>query len=149
MGELTEPWNAAAERVGVRQTYRGIGEAAGVSHVTVRRLIVEGRTSPQTVGRVAQALRVDEATIYRWAGVPLSDWGPWTPPAEAHRLNPRARAALDELIRAVTHDGEESSDGRQSEAEKSDEEGNVRRFRRPGPVDPGQEPMAARRDDDD
>lgn len=36
---------------------------------------------------------------------------------EANQLNPRARAALDELIRAVVQGG--SSDGRQSEDQKS------------------------------
>lgn len=117
MTELPEPWNTAAEKAGVRQTYRGIGESAGISHVTVRRLVTEGRTSPATVSKVARALRVDEETIYRWAEVDLSEWGPWIPPREAHQLNPRARAALDELIRAVTQGG--SSDDRQSEAEKS------------------------------
>lgn len=119
MGELPEPWNTAAERAGIRQTYRGIGEAAGLSHVTVRRLIAEGRTSPATVTRVATALGVDEAEVYRWADIELSEWGPWTPPKEAHKLNPRARAALEELIRAVTQGG--TSDGRQPEAEKNDD----------------------------
>ena len=105
MSELPEPWGTAAEKVGVRQTYRGIGDAAGLSHVTVRRLIAEGRTSPTTISKVASALRLDEVTVYEWAGIELSDWGVWNPPAEAHRLNPRARAALEELIRAVTQDG--------------------------------------------
>lgn len=115
MGELPEPWNTAAEQAGVRQTYRGIGDRAGLSHVTVRRLITEGRTSPTTIGKVAEALHVDESTIYDWAGIERSEWGPWTPPREAYRLNPRARAAIDELIRAVTQGG---SDAGPAEAEK-------------------------------
>lgn len=117
MSELPEPWSTAAEKVSVRQTYRGIGDAAGLSHVTVRRLIAEGRTSPTTISKVASALRLDEATVYEWAGIELSDWGVWTPPAEAHRLNPRARAALEELIRAVTQDGG-SGDAGNAEAQK-------------------------------
>lgn len=112
MGELPEPWDTAAEKAGVRQTYRGIGEAAGLSHVTVRRLIAQGRTSPATIGKVAEALGVDESTVYQWAGVPVSDWGPWIPPREAHKLNPRAREALDELIRAITEDGGSQWSGR-------------------------------------
>ena len=121
MSELPEPWSTAAEKVGARQTYRGIGDAAGLSHVTVRRLIAEGRTSPTTISKVASALRIDEATVYEWAGIELSDWGVWNPPAEAHRLNPRARAALEELIRAVTQDGG-SGDAGSAEAEKSPDE---------------------------
>lgn len=105
MEQLSEPWSTAAEKAGVRQTYRGIAERAGISHVTVRRLVVEGRTSQATVTKVADALGVDEATIYGWAGVDLSEWGPWIPPREAHKLNPRARAALEELIRAITQGG--------------------------------------------
>lgn len=105
MEQLSEPWSTAAERAGVRQTYRGIAERAGISHVTVRRLVAEGRTSQATVTKVADALGVDEATVYGWAGVDLSEWGPWIPPREAHKLNPRARAALEELIRAITQGG--------------------------------------------
>lgn len=119
MSELPEPWRTAAEQAGVRQTYRGIGEAAGLSHVTVRRLIAQGRTSPATIGAVAVALGVEESAVYQWAGVPVSDWGPWIPPREAHKLNPRAREALDELIRAITEDG--GSHGLVDSAQKSTE----------------------------
>lgn len=101
MPELPQVWSEAAERAGVRQTLRGIAEASGVSHVTVRRLVGEGRTSPATVRKVAEALGVDQAEVNRWAGVELSEWGPWEPPREAHRLNPRARAAVEELIRVM------------------------------------------------
>lgn len=106
MGELAEPWSTAAEQAGVRQTYRGIGDAAGVSHVTVRRLIAEGRTTPSTIRKVADALRVEIAMVYKWANISTSEWGPWDPPMQAHQLNPRARAALEELILAVTEGGQ-------------------------------------------
>jgi hypothetical protein len=115
MGELPEPWNTAAEQAGVRQTYRGIGERAGLSHVTVRRLITEGRTSPTTIAKVALALNVDEEKVHEWADIELSEWGLWTPPKEAHKLNPRTRAALDELIRVITGG---TSDARPAEAQK-------------------------------
>lgn len=117
MTEIPEPWSTAAEKVGIRQTYRGIADAAGVSHVTVKRLIQEGRTSASTVGKVSRALRITDRTVYQWARINMSEWGPWNPPMEANQLNPRARAALDELIRAVVQGG--SSDDRQSEAQKS------------------------------
>ena len=77
MSELPEPWSTAAERAGVRQTYRGIGDAAGLSHVTVKRLIAEGRTSQTTITKVAEALRVDQAKVYQWASVEVSERGPW------------------------------------------------------------------------
>ncbi len=118
MSELPEPWSTAAERAGVRQTYRGIGDAAGLSHVTVKRLIAEGRTSQTTITKVAEALRVDQAKVYQWASVEVSEWGPWVPPAEAHKLNPRARAALEELIRAMVQEDGGKSDAGTAEAEK-------------------------------
>ena len=37
--DLPEPWRMAAERAGIRQSLRGIAEAAGVGHPTVGRLI--------------------------------------------------------------------------------------------------------------
>lgn len=107
MAELPEPWNTAAEQAGVRQTYRGIGEKAGISHVTVRRLITEGRTSQATIRKVAQALSVDSATIHDWAELAVSEWGPWDPPKESQLLNPRARAALEELILAIAEGGQQ------------------------------------------
>ena len=106
MGELPEPWRSAAERAGIRKTLRGVAEVAGLSHVTVRRLITQERTTDATVRAVASALRVDADTVYQWAGTELSDWGPWSPPAAAHKLNPRARAALSELILAITQEDE-------------------------------------------
>lgn len=102
IGELPEALAAAAERAGIRQAFRGIGEAAGISHVTVRRLIAEGRTSSATVRKLA----VEPAEVYRWAGVELSEWGPWDPPLEAHRLSPRARDAIEELIRVLVAQGD-------------------------------------------
>ncbi len=103
MSELREPWATAAEQAGVRQTLRGIAEAAKISHVTVGRLINDGRTSPATIVAVAEALRIEPGTAYEWAHM-ASDWGPWTPPIGSHRLTPRARAALAELILVLVGD---------------------------------------------
>jgi hypothetical protein len=117
MGELTEPWRTAAEQAGVRQTYRGIGDKAELSHVTVRRLIKEGRTSPSTVRKVAEALSVSPAEVYQWAGIELSQWGPWDPPPDAHKLNPQARTLLSELIGLLIEGG--TNDAGNAEAKKS------------------------------
>lgn len=101
MEQLPEPWRTAAEQAGIRQTFRGIGDEAKLSHVTVRRLIAEGRTSPATIAKVADALKVDESTVHEWAGVEVSEWGVWIPPRDAHKMPPRARAAVEELIRVL------------------------------------------------
>lgn len=140
MRELPEPWNTAAEQAGVRQTYRGIGERAGLSHVTVRRLIVEGRTTVSTVRKIADALGVEQATIYEWAGIELSEWGPWDPPASAHRMSPRTRAAVEELIRAITEgDAGWSATGSSEDPNPSDGGGEV------VPLNPGRNTRRAAR----
>ena len=108
MNEIPEPWATAAEQAGIRQTLRGVAEAARISHVTVGRLISEGRTSPATITAVATALRVEPAKVYEWAHVQVSDWGPWSPPLRAHKLSPRARAALAELILAIVESEDET-----------------------------------------
>lgn len=123
MGELPEPWNTAAEQAGVRQTYRGIGDAADLSHVTVKRLISEGRTSAPTINKVAKALGVDRATVHRWLGLPIPEYGFWEVPDEVHQLNPRARAALTELILAVTQGGQSWSGNTSPEDESAAEVG--------------------------
>lgn len=146
MAELPEPWNAAAERAGVRQTYRGIGDRAGLSHVTVRRLIAEGRTSQATVSKVAEALGVDVATVYEWAGVELSEWGPWTPPREAHKMPPRARAAIEELIRVIAEGASWSGPPRPEEPAVGLSEATPvgEAFPPPGPTPPKRGPGAGR-----
>jgi len=135
MNEIPEPWATAAEQAGIRQTLRGVAEAARISHVTVGRLISEGRTSPATITAVATALRVEPAKVYGWAHVHVSDWGPWTPPMLAHRLSPRARAALSELILAIVESEDEtdvpSTKAHQKSADESEDDApvNVRQSR--------------------
>lgn len=138
MDELPEPWKTAAERAGVRQTFRGIADAAGSTHPTVRRLIEGGSSSQPTIEKVAAALHETPATIMKWADIEVSDWGLWTPPREAHRLNPRARAAIEELIRVMAQGGQQ--DGRTLDAEKSDELAGRRQRRTT--AGPGAEPPA-------
>lgn len=134
MGDLREPWRTAAEQAGVRQSLRGIAERADLSHATVRRLINEGRTSAATVAAVSAALGVDEGTVLRWAEVEVSDLGPWVPPMESHKLGPRARAALAELILAITQEVESDAG-----AEPGKKSASVTQLR------PQQQRLAARR----
>lgn len=109
MDELPEPWRTAAERAGVRQSLRGLAEEAGVGHPTVKRLITGDRTSPKTVMAVAGALRVDEGTVRSWANIEPPVGEPWAPPEASRLLSPRARAALTELILAITDEREGGS----------------------------------------
>ena len=101
-----------------RASWRRLAQEVGVHQTTLKYMRTGERDTDQaTVDAVAGALRLDPRTVAEWAGIELSDWGVWTPPAEAHRLNPRARAALEELIRAVTQDGG-SGDAGNAEAQK-------------------------------
>ena len=121
MDELPEPWRTAAEQAGVRQSLRGLADAAGVGHPTIKRLIAEGRTSPKTVQAVADALAVTVERVEEWAGMEPATGEPWNPPDAARRLSPRARAALTELILAIT-DERGGTDANTAEAgEKIDE----------------------------
>ena len=70
----------------------------------------------QTVDCASPPTRVDSGD--QWASVEVSEWGPWVPPAEAHKLNPRARVALEELIRAMVQEDGGQSDAGTAEAKK-------------------------------
>lgn len=89
--DLPEPWRMAAERAGIRQSLRGIAEAAGVGHPTVGRLIEGGSTSP-SISLVASVLRVTEEQVREWAGAKTPAGEPWEPP-EASRLEATGGAA--------------------------------------------------------
>lgn len=105
MDELPKQWCDMAEQAGPRPTFQGIADAAGISHLTLRRLVADGRSTPKAISKVADALRIPVEVIYKMAPIEVSDWGPWVPPMEAHRLEPRTREALHELIRAITSQG--------------------------------------------
>lgn len=114
--QLPADWAKLAERKGIRPSFRAISQRAGVAITTVTRLITEGRTSPETVTAVAEALGVTEAKIHELAGLAAGDLGPWSPPVEAHQLGGPEREALEQLIRVMAKGA--AHDGRSPEAQK-------------------------------
>ena len=67
----------------------------------------------------ADVLNIPIEDLRRAAGVPVGDREPWSPPAEANRLSPRARRALDELIRAMVEAPDATGSDHRNRAERS------------------------------
>lgn len=84
---------------------RQLALKSGVSQPAIGRLIRgEGRQEDDTIARVADALGMELADMYRLAGLSVPEAAKYTPPAEANRLTLRQRKAIDELIRATVAD---------------------------------------------
>lgn len=95
---------------------RQLSQKSGVSAPAISRLMHrEGRQEDDTIVRVATTLGLDLDKAYGLAGVSAPEARPYTPPAEAHRLNERQRKAIDELIRATVADLQEQEAGDGSE----------------------------------
>lgn len=81
----------------------GIAEAIGKPTSTISRMI--GRTSvptPETVGQVAQLLRVEPEEIWRLLGRGGREGlGRWNPPEAAHDFDGETRDVLNRLIRVL------------------------------------------------
>lgn len=119
MRQLPPEWEALAESKGISASAREIGVAAGVATTTITRLVFDGRTSGETVRKVAAALGVEQAKVFELAKLAShSDLGPWDPPQEAHQLGAATRQALERLIVAMAKEGGRSDDGK-SEDKKS------------------------------
>lgn len=69
-----------------------------------------GKPTEATLDAFHRLLGVPLAELRTAAGLPQGAEEPWAPPAEAARLTPRQRRALDELIRAIAQPAE-ASDG--------------------------------------
>jgi lambda repressor-like predicted transcriptional regulator len=81
--DIPQPWRSALESRGLA-SYRRLGDRAGISHETARRLILGMRTSRSTVRAVADAMGVDVEEIHRLRGEPAPDTSSeWTPPPSA------------------------------------------------------------------
>lgn len=128
--QLPDDWAELAAKAGVVQSMGGIARGIGKPTSTISRMI--GRTSipsAETVGQVAQLLRVDPQRIWDLLGRGGREGlGRWNPPDEAHDFDKDAREALDRLIRvmaktteqATAEDVEEGDpDAGTAEAEKS------------------------------
>ena len=113
--EVPEPWKTLMDQHSI-SSIRQLSQKSGVSAPAISRLMHrEGRQEDDTIVRVATTLGLDLDKAYGLAGVTAPEAKPYTPPAEAHRLNERQRKAIDELIRATVADLQEQEAGDGSE----------------------------------
>lgn len=118
--QLPAEWVKLAEQAGITGSYRGIAQAADVAPSTLTRLVQEGRTSPETTSRVADALRIPEAKVYELAELAAhDDLGPWSPPVEANQLDGAEREAIERLIRVMAK-GEDHAERQPQEQKMGD-----------------------------
>lgn len=100
--EIPTEWRVLMDRKGL-SSVRQLAMRAGVSHVTVNRLVFGDPffATEETIQSVADALGVPYSTVYQLAGRRVKDAEPWSPPAEAARLTLEQRKVLDQLIRTM------------------------------------------------
>lgn len=80
---------------------RRIADAVGVSPESVNRIMKgKGDPSPDTLDKIAHALKLPVERVREAAGQPRGEAAPYTPPSEANLLDDRQRRAIDELIRS-------------------------------------------------
>lgn len=79
----------------------------------------------RTLDALAAGFGIDPRELRELAGYGRGELGAWRPPAESASLTRDQRDALDRLIKTMVRAEEESSDGRQPDAEKSDEQGSA------------------------
>lgn len=100
MREIPDSWASAAERRGIRQTMRGVAEAAGITPSTLSRFLNGGRMGQEKVAALAAALALTAGDVYASVHRPAPG-EQWAPEA-ARWLHADERAALEQLIRVVT-----------------------------------------------
>lgn len=95
-------WKALMDDQGI-SSLRDLALKAELSHVSVVRLVHGESIDPSdtTLMKVADALKVAPIRIYRMAGYSPAYAEPWSPPAEATRLTPKQRKAVEELIKSM------------------------------------------------
>lgn len=100
--DIPQNWVTLMERRGY-SSIRQLAAASGVSHTAVARIMHgEGRPKDESVQALAVTLGVKPNDLYGLVGVSAPDEAiPYEPPAEAARLSPRQRKAVDELIRLL------------------------------------------------
>jgi len=76
----------------------------------------------RTLDALAAGFGIDPRELRELAGYGRGELGAWRPPAESASLTRDQRDALDRLIKTMVRAEEESSDGRQPDAEKSDDD---------------------------
>ena len=100
MSDIPDAWTTWAERKGIRPTLRGIAEASGLALSTLSRILNGGRTSDDKITTLAATLGVTRDDVYATLRLPApgDDWAP----EHARWLTHDERAALEQLIRAIT-----------------------------------------------
>lgn len=100
--QIPEAWKILMDRRGI-SSVRQLAMRAGVSHVTVNRLVFGDPfwAQEETLQAVADALGVPFDTVYQLAGRRVQGAEKWEPPAEAARLTMEQRKVLDQLIRTM------------------------------------------------
>jgi hypothetical protein len=112
-------------RSGKGPSWTALAEAIG-KHPSTLTAMRDGtrRTDQATIDAVAKALHLDPRLIAKWAGRARSETDPYVPPSEANLLDRDERDAVDRLISLLVRPRMtgDSSDGRQPDAEKSDDD---------------------------
>jgi hypothetical protein len=112
-------------RSGKGPSWTALAEAIG-KHPSTLTAMRDGtrKTDQATIDAVAKALRLDPRLIAKWAGRARSETDPYVPPSEANLLDRDERDAVDRLISLLVRPRMtgDSSDGRQPDAEKSDDD---------------------------
>ncbi|WP_422389912.1 helix-turn-helix domain-containing protein [Arthrobacter sp. N1] len=100
--DIPQEWVELMSRRGIG-SLRQLAAASNISHTAIARIVHgEGTAKDESLQQLAAALQVPPATVYAIVGARVSgDLDPYTPPAEAARLSPRERKAVDELIRLL------------------------------------------------
>lgn len=100
--QIPDAWKILMDRRAI-SSVRQLAMRAGVSHVTVNRLVYADPffATEETLQAVADALGVPFDTVYQLAGRRVKGAEPWIPPAEAARLTLEQRKVLDQLIRTM------------------------------------------------
>lgn len=108
---IPDPWRSAAERRGIRPSYRPLGDRAGMAHETVRRVISGQSVSTRSVRKLADALGVDVEKIHEWRDEAGPDYGAmFEPDPSASLLTTEERAVINSLIRLLTEHRRERED---------------------------------------
>lgn len=122
------PWVEAMESAGAvdprngRPSWTQLAARADVSVSAVTNM-VNGKTKakPDTIQKVARALRVRPEVVSGWLGDRRPVRGPYVPVPESALLSDHERDALDTLIRAIARGRAEESDGDGNAAPKTQE----------------------------
>jgi len=93
-------------------SYRRLGDAAGISHETARRVILGYRTTALTISKIADAMGVQIERIHELRNEDTPEPPrAWTPPESASRLTHEEREALSRLISLMTLGRREDGEG--------------------------------------